>query len=94
MIRVIIERQIAPTLEEAYEIIAKKTLQKAIQAPGFISGESLKEVNHPNRRIILSTWKSTTDWHRWYSSNERKNMIAEFSPILESEEKYLILETA
>ncbi len=92
MIRVIIERQIAQTLEDAYEIAAKNTLQKAIQAPGFISGESLKEVNNPNRRILLSTWRSVADWQRWVASEERKSVIAELAPILETEEKHMVLE--
>ena len=94
MIRVIIERHIAQTLEEAYEQAAKRTLQKAIQAPGFISGESLKGLNNANKRVILSNWRSTADWQHWCTSEERKAMMAELAPMLETDEKHLILEMA
>lgn len=94
MIRVIIERHIAPTLEGPYELVSKKTLQTAISASGFISGESLKDCYNPNKRIILSSWRSVQDWQRWHASEERKEMMLEMSPILETEEKITILEVA
>lgn len=94
MIRVIIERHIAHTLETTYETVAKSTLQKAVSAPGFISGESLKNSNDPNHRMILSNWMNVQDWHRWYASEERKDMMNKINPILETEEKITILEQA
>ncbi len=94
MIRVIIERHIAHTLETTYEKVAKTTLQKAVSAPGFISGESLKNSNDANHRMILSNWMNVQDWHRWFASEERKDMMNEINPILETEEKITILEQA
>ncbi len=47
MIRVLIERQIAETLESAYEDRARKVLQQAVSAPGFISGETLVDCRDP-----------------------------------------------
>ena len=94
MIRVIIERHIAQTLETTYEMVAKTTLQKAVSAPGFISGESLKNANDTNHRMILSNWKNIQDWQRWFASEERKEMMNELNPILETEEKITILEQA
>ncbi|MCP5206620.1 MAG: antibiotic biosynthesis monooxygenase [Hahellaceae bacterium] len=92
MIRVIIERHIAPTLEIPYEETAKRTLQKAVQVSGFISGETLKNTVDHNHRVILSTWRSLQDWQRWYTSDERKEMLAELSPMLEREEHITALE--
>lgn len=94
MIRVIIERHIAQTLETTYEMVAKTTLQKAVSAPGFISGESLKNASDPNHRMILSNWMNVQDWHRWFASEERKEMMNVLNPILETEEKITILEQA
>lgn len=94
MIRVIIERHIAHTLETTYEQAAKNTLQQAVSADGFISGESLRNANDPNHRLILSNWRSIQDWHRWFLSEERKEMMNILNPILETEEKVTILEQA
>ncbi len=94
MIRVIIERHIAHTLETTYDTVSKRTLQTAVSAPGFISGESLRNADDKNHCMILSNWRSVQDWHRWFASEERKEMMNELNPILETEEKITILEQA
>ena len=92
MIRVIIERFIAESLESNYEITAKQTLQKAIQAPGFISGESLKDIQNERHRVVLCNWRSLQDWQAWLSSHERKSMMDQLNLMLEKTEKITVLE--
>ena len=92
MIRVIIERHIAESLEANYEETAKETLQKAIVSPGFISGESRKDITNPRHRFILCTWRSLQDWHQWLQSPERKEMMDKLNLMLEKEEKVTVLE--
>jgi len=94
MIRVIIERQIAESLEGAYEQRARSVLQQAVEVPGFISGESLKGMNNPNHRVILSTWRSTADWYRWYQSPQRRAMMTDLAPMLDGQERIMVLEHA
>jgi len=92
MIRVIIERFIAESLEANYEDAAKDTLQKAIRAPGFISGESLKDIQNPRHRFILCNWRSIQDWQIWQQSHERKEIMETLNLMLEKDEKFTILE--
>jgi heme-degrading monooxygenase HmoA len=93
MIKVIIERHIADEeLCEHYEKVEMNTLQKAMQAHGFISGEALKEVSDSNHRIIIATYRTVDDWHRWRISNERKELMEMISPLLDRDEKFMILE--
>jgi heme-degrading monooxygenase HmoA len=92
MIRVIIERSIAETLEANYEDTAKQTLQKAIKAPGFISGESLKDITNPLHRVILCNWRSIQDWQAWQQSHERKEMMDKLNLMLDKEEKITVLD--
>lgn len=92
MIRVIIERFIAETLEANYEDVAKNTLQKAVRAPGFISGESLKDMANPRHRVLLCNWRSLAEWSQWHDSAERKEMMDQMNLMLEKEEKITILE--
>ncbi len=87
MVRVIIERHIAESLEVPYEQAARKVLQGAFQAPGFISGESYKDVTNPNHRFNVSNWRSIHDWQHWQLSAERKELINELAPILKTDEK-------
>ena len=92
MIRVIIERSIAESLEVNYEDTAKQILQKAISAPGFISGESLKDITNSRHRVILCNWRSIQDWHAWQQSTERKEMMGKLNLMLEKEEKITVLD--
>lgn len=92
MIRVLIERHIADELGEHYERASRETLQKAMQSPGFISGEALHNTNDPNHRVILATYRNENDWLLWHASDERRAMMDQISPMLESDEKITVYE--
>jgi len=94
MIRVVIERAIAEGLEEPYEQAIRRTIQQAVQAPGFISGESLRDIDKPNHRVVFSTWQSVAHWNAWESSESRREQLNELSVMLETDEKVTILEPA
>lgn len=92
MIRVIIERHIADDLAEHYDKAARATLQQAMSAHGFISGEALHNADDPNHRVVIVTYRTIQDWQRWHSSDERKEMMEAITPMLMSDEKVTILE--
>ncbi|MEL0169188.1 MAG: antibiotic biosynthesis monooxygenase family protein [Pseudomonadaceae bacterium] len=92
MIKVLIQRDIAETLEAPYEQIARRVLSAAIQSPGFISGESFRDIDNPNRRVIMVTWQNIHSWQRWEASEERRSAISDFAPILLEEERITVLE--
>lgn len=91
MIRVLIERHIAETLETAYEERSRAILQNAVAAPGFISGETLVNAHDPNHRITLANWRSEADWDRWYHSAERQQLLNDVKPMMDLDEKITIL---
>lgn len=91
MIRVLIERHIAETLEAAYEERSRKVLQQAVSAQGFISGETLVDAHDPNRRLTLANWRSEADWDRWYRSEARKSLLLELQPMMDRDEAITVL---
>lgn len=92
MIRVLIERHIAESLESAYEERSRKVLQEAVSAPGFISGETLIDAHDENHRITLANWRSEADWDRWLHSEERQALMLELTPMMDREEHITVLE--
>lgn len=92
MIRVLIERHIMDGIEDIYEDTVRNILQEAIQAPGFLAGESMKDANNPSRRLTLSKWRSPQDWNNWIHSEERKKIMYKIDPMLSEPEKITILE--
>ena len=91
MIRVLIERHIAETLETAYEERSRRVLRQALDAPGFVSGETLVDEYDPNHRLTLCNWRSIADWDRWYQSSTRKQLMLELTPMMDQEEKITVL---
>lgn len=92
MIKIMIERHIAPTLERPYEERARDVLKTAVKARGFISGETFRDVHDPNHRILISSWRSRADWRHWQSSRERRLMMEALYPMMDREEKITALE--
>jgi heme-degrading monooxygenase HmoA len=92
MIKIMIERHIAPTLEAPYEERARDLLLTAVKARGFISGETYRDAGDPNHRFLISNWRSATDWKLWESSEERRMMMEALYPMMDREEKVTTLE--
>ncbi|GGY84750.1 antibiotic biosynthesis monooxygenase family protein [Marinobacter zhanjiangensis] len=92
MIRVIIERHIAESLESAYEERSRSILQSAVAAAGFVSGETLVDARDRNHRFTLANWRSEADWDRWYNSEERRRLLSEVKPMMDQDERITILE--
>jgi len=93
MIKVIIERTIAEDMQSTYEIEVKRALRAVMGASGFISGESLIDINHPSVRTIITTWENLSCWNRWFNSDLRRDSNYNLSQILEREEKIKVLMT-
>ncbi|WP_221798227.1 antibiotic biosynthesis monooxygenase family protein [Oceanobacter mangrovi] len=91
MIKVIIDRRIADDMESTYEEAMKRTLHAILEAPGYVSGASYKDARDTHHRVIITNWQSQQDWERWSVSDERKEVIAAFQPILMREERITIL---
>lgn len=92
MIRVLIERHIAPDLAPHYDRLSREILQQAMHTPGFISGEVLRNTRDPNHRLVLATYRSAHDWNLWYSSRQRREMMQTLEPLLEREEQISVFE--
>lgn len=92
MIKVIIERHIAPEMESTYELEVKRSLKGVMGATGFISGTSYVDINHKNLRTIITTWESLSAWDRWYASELRRSSNYNLNQILSQEEKIKVLQ--
>ena len=45
----------------------------AIKQPGYITGETLCDLENPGNCLVISTWETGDDWDRWKKSEERWN---------------------
>ena len=91
MIKVLIERHLLDGLEKEYNQASKALLQACMEFPGYISGESLRDLEHPNHRIIITYWKSESAWREWEASERRLQLLGGVAGILAADEKVVLL---
>ena len=89
-IRVLIEREIEPGQEVKLLYSLTQMRSKAVQAKGYISGETLRSLDDANRFLVISTWSSTEDWKAWEKSPDRKKLHEEMRSILRSPERAVV----
>ena len=58
------------------EIIAllKELRARALQQPGYISGETLSSVDQPQTLMVIGTWQDMESWHNWKENHTRKTL--------------------
>lgn len=92
MIRVIIERNIREGCFNEYLELIRAARKQASTNNGFIAGELLQEKSKQNHAVIISSWEDFDSWDQWQASDERNNVLAQMRPLLDSDEKIIVLE--
>ncbi|SES27151.1 Heme-degrading monooxygenase HmoA [Vreelandella subterranea] len=94
MIKIIIERRIMPGLEEEYEQAAREAMRASLGVRGFVGGESLVELGHTDRRLMITKWRDLRAWNEWHSSEARANAMQQILPLLTEDETIRIYEAS
>ncbi|MDR5874759.1 antibiotic biosynthesis monooxygenase family protein [Halomonas sp. CUBES01] len=94
MIKIIIERRIMPGLEEEYEQAAREAMRISLGARGFVTGESLVEMGHTDRRLMITKWRDLRAWNEWHGSEARASAMQRILPLLTEDETIRIYEAS
>ena len=89
-IRVLIEREVEPGQETKLQLFLTQARTKAMKARGYISGETLRALDNPNKYLVLSNWNTVEDWKAWEKDPERAKLQQELVPMLHGREKCTI----
>lgn len=89
-IRVLIEREIEPGQEVKLLQILMQMRSKALRSKGYISGETLRALNDPNKYLVISTWQDVEAWKVWQKSEEREKYEKEMKQLLRAPERTAI----
>ncbi|MFO7667742.1 MAG: antibiotic biosynthesis monooxygenase [Desulfobacterales bacterium] len=58
--------------------------------PGYISGETLRNVHDQEEYMVISTWKSLEDWERWFGNEKRAELEGKVDAMLGSSTVYKV----
>lgn len=81
-VKIIIKRKIPKSKETQVLPLLLELRSKAMTQPGYISGETLINVNDPEDYLVISTWKSVKEWKSWEGSKERNEIQGRIEKLL------------
>lgn len=96
-IRVLMTRRI-PQLTTGMDVtILPKLSQLLIELrnlanmqPGYISGETLRNVDDRNEYLVISTWKSLDAWNGWMNNETRRRVESQVDALLGASTVYKV----
>jgi heme oxygenase (mycobilin-producing) len=89
-IRVLIEREIQPGNDLKLHNLLMQLRTKAMLQKGYITGETLRDVNSASKFLVIGTWNSIEDWNAWLANPERKKLQEELDKLMKTPEKATI----
>lgn len=90
-IRVLIERVVDMGQEAKLTQLLTKLRALAVQqAKGYISGETLRDLDNPKRYLVIGTWNTLEDWKAWHKNPERIKIQEEINKLLRTPESFTV----
>ena len=81
-VKIIIRRKVSKGKEVHLLPLLVELRAKAISQHGYVSGETLRNVNDPEEYLVISTWKSVEDWKAWEASPSRTEIQNKIDSLL------------
>ncbi|MBN2124299.1 MAG: antibiotic biosynthesis monooxygenase [Deltaproteobacteria bacterium] len=81
-VKIIIKRRVPKAKEADLLPLLIELRSKATTQPGYISGETLRNVRDPEDCTVISTWHSEEDWKKWETNRERKAIQEKIESLL------------
>ena len=80
-VKILIKRKFnSERIKDAAQLIIKARYG-AMRQPGYISSETLSDLNDASRIVVSSMWRSIDDWNTWKASSERDEFEAEMAKL-------------
>jgi heme-degrading monooxygenase HmoA len=62
----------------------------ALRQPGYISGETVRNTKDHHEYLVISTWKSLSDWEHWFANPKRKELEGKIDAITGNDTEYKV----
>lgn len=60
----------------------------AMNQEGYISGETLRNLNNPEEFLVISNWQSSDAWVKWLNSMDRQKIQEKIDALLGGATEY------
>lgn len=89
-VKVFIKRRVPEDKAKEMVPLFRKMRSLAMNQNGYISGETLRNMNDPEEYIVISSWQSSDEWIAWLKSNERQEIQSQIDTLLGGQTQYEI----
>jgi len=87
-VKIIIKRKVPKEKEDELLPILLQLRSTAVAQPGYVTGETLRNVDSYEDTLVITTWQSEDAWKTWESSQARIQIQDKIDAILEEKTKY------
>ena len=87
-VKILIKRKVAADKAVQLKELVMQLRSFSMKQPGYVSGESLKNVDRQNEYLVISTWDSFSAWKAWESSKERAKIQDQIDALLGQKTEY------
>jgi heme-degrading monooxygenase HmoA len=89
-VKVLIRRKVPQDKARGMIPLFRKMRTLANEQPGYITGETMKNLEKPDEFLVISTWETSDDWKRWVESSERQQIQTQIDKLLGGKTEYEI----
>ena len=89
-VKVLIRRNVPESKAREMIPLFRKMRTLANEQPGYITGETMRNLEKPDEFLVISTWETSDDWKRWVQSNDRQQIQGQIDTLLGGETEYEI----
>ncbi len=87
-VKIIVRRRVPKGNESQLLPLLVEMRSRATARPGYISGETLRNVDDPDDYLVISTWQSVDAWKAWEASRTRKEIQDKIDALLGAKTTY------
>jgi heme oxygenase (mycobilin-producing) len=81
-VKALIKRTIPASKAKEMIPLFRQMRALAMTMDGYISGETLRNLNNPEEFLVISSWQSSDEWIKWLKSPERQKIQARIDELL------------
>jgi antibiotic biosynthesis monooxygenase (ABM) superfamily enzyme len=89
-VKIIIARKVTKDKEAKLLPLLIQMRALATAQPGYISGETLRNVENSEDYLVISTWQSVENWNAWLASKQRAEIQEKIDTLLGQKTEYSI----
>jgi heme-degrading monooxygenase HmoA len=89
-VKVLIRRSVPENKARKMIPLFRKMRSLANEQPGYITGETMRNVEKPDEFLVISTWETSDDWEHWVQSSDRQQIQTQIDDLLGGKTEYEI----